>query len=288
MKIINELNIEESLVHFSDNLYVFKEKNEVKVFKKFFKTSNDYVDNQLNIVILINKMMKQFKRYIPNMVIPEAIVENETGIIGYVIPYISGVNLNDYLNDDKNLVEEKIFYLKEVGFILENLNKMRKDFKIDNLFINDIHEENFIVGKDKKLYLIDVDSFKILNSKPFNGKMLLAKNEMLDGNTLKYPLIETGYFSYYDANENTDIYCYLMMILNFLYKERIMHLLSKKQFYSYLQYLYSIGLEEKLLYAFLNIESDEVNINPVNELNSLKHIINESSNFSFENYVKTF
>ena len=76
------------------------------------------------------------------------------------------------------------------------------------------------------------------------------------------------YFVKYKVDYNTDMYCYIMVILNFLYGDNVNNM-NINDFYCYLDYLYKIGIDSSLLECFNSIYSDCDNINPMNYIDSL-------------------
>ena len=70
------------------------------------------------------------------------------------------------------------------------------------------------------------------------------------------------------ANEETDNYCYSIILLNFLYQDNICKL-SLDEFYNYIDYLNSIGINNNLINIFYNLYTNKSNENPVEYLDSL-------------------
>lgn len=69
----------------------------------------------------------------------------------------------------------------------------------------------------------------------------------------------------YKVDENTDLYCYTIIILNYLYGENINNM-QIEEFYNYLN---NIGIDYKLLECFERIVSNGNNINPVLYIDNL-------------------
>ena len=77
----------------------------------------------------------------------------------------------------------------------------------------------------------------------------------------KYKKCSDTRIGYIDPNMNSDLYCYNIMILNYLYKDNIQKL-DIAEFYSYLNYLNSIGFPHELLDSFSNLYQYTDNVNP--------------------------
>ena len=69
-------------------------------------------------------------------------------------------------------------------------------------------------------------------------------------------------------DENTDLYCYSMMILNYLYGSNVNNL-KLEEYYEYLNYLESLGINSELINIWAKLLVNANNENPVDYLNSL-------------------
>ena len=79
---------------------------------------------------------------------------------------------------------------------------------------------------------------------------------------------EQNSFGHVIADENSDLYCYCMMILNFLYGSNI-DSFSLDNYYRYLEYLKIIGVDEKLIESFENLILNKDNTNPCSLVETL-------------------
>ena len=161
--------------------------------------------------------------------------------------------------------------------------KLRREYtSISDFYINDLHESNFIVTKDDRIKVIDIDSCKINDNGIFNSKYLSSKSFIKeiykygknDENNSKYKTYDT-YHKYstditgaFIPDENTDLYCYIIVILNFLYEANIQNF-TLQEFYDYLEYLQSLGIDHELISSFEKIASESNNDNPYELLYSL-------------------
>ena len=66
---------------------------------------------------------------------------------------------------------------------------------------------------------------------------------------------------YIVADENTDLYCYIIIILNFLRGSNINNY-TLEEFYNFLNYMESIGVSRELLQSFYKILTNTENDNP--------------------------
>lgn len=115
------------------------------------------------------------------------------------------------------------------------MDKIRKNTDLKVLFLNDLHESNFIVNeKNHELYVIDLDSCRIIYTQPTLSKYLTSKSLI---NTIqgKYLFADPDCptYGYVIADENSDLLCYVMMFLNFIYGENVVNF-SLDEYYDYL------------------------------------------------------
>lgn len=186
------------------------------------------------------------------------------------MPKIEGINFSTTLKNKNITIEEKIYYLKKIGELLHQLEQIRKYTPFNDFYLNDIHESNFIVNPYKKtITAVDLDSSRVCSKANFASRYLTPL-ALLNNVKDKYKIIEDNSSSlgYVEADSNTDLYCYIIMILNYLYGENINNL-NLEDFYNYLTYLEKIGINKELIEIFKNIVSNKDNENPYDLLDTL-------------------
>lgn len=159
--------------------------------------------------------------------------------------------------------------MKNIGHVLEKLEYMRKEEnKLQTFFIGDLHEENILVNKEtKKIQICDIDSCKIGNNQPFRTKysFLKAYYYVFKHLNKKYPFNSNNIFI---PNEDFDLYCYIVIILNTLFHINVLCL----DVTDYFKQIYSLkeqGLPRPLFQIFLNIYSPAKNENPYRYLDAI-------------------
>lgn len=227
--------------------------------KRLYSSRGLYFSNKLyTINTLIDKKDSLF---VDGMVFPEKLLTVDEEAVGFTMPYIEGKNLGSVLKDDKVDILVKIGLLKQVGQILEKMAEVRKENKISNYFLNDLHENNFIVDKNGLVHVIDLDSCSVYSNTPFGTKYVTILSPLKDFLS-KYRLIEEyscgGEFI---PSLETDLYCYCIMILN-LFSNTSVHRYSLESFREFLGKLKENGLSRDLFDIFNNIYSTESNVNP--------------------------
>lgn len=281
-------------------LYVLPIKNRwataFKLLKRLYLTNGKVFGNKLQT---INSLIDNKEELaIDEIVFPEKIATVGGEIVGFTMPLIESINLSTALKSQEISNERKINYLKQIGEILAKM-KLRRDYtSITDFYINDLHESNFIVDKNDTVKVIDIDSCKINGNGIFNSKYLsrksfisevykYGKNNECNINPdypytyHKYSTDITGAFV---PDENTDLYCYIIVILNFLYGNNI-GAFTLQEFYDYLEYLQKIGINQELLSYFEKIATCSENENPYELLDSLIPYIGRS-NYHVYSYNK--
>lgn len=273
-------------------LYVLPIKNRwataFKLLKRLYLTNGKVFGNKLQT---INSLIDNKEELaIDEIVFPEKIATVGGEIVGFTMPLIESINLSTALKSQEISNERKINYLKQIGEILAKM-KLRRDYtSITDFYINDLHESNFIVDKNDTVKVIDIDSCKINGNGIFNSKYLsrksfisevykYGKNNECNINPdypytyHKYSTDITGAFV---PDENTDLYCYIIVILNFLYGDNIGNF-TLQEFYDYLEYLQKIGINQELLSYFEKIATCSENENPYELLDCLIPYIGRSN-----------
>lgn len=237
-----------------------------KLLKKLHRTDGIIFANKLYTIEALNANKDSMPS---NFVLPESLVSINKKIEAFTMKYIKGINLSVILNNPDITYEEKIHYLKSIGRILEQMQNIRKYTNLNNFYLGDIHEDNFLVERDKQeIYIVNLDSCKIAGNKSFPGRYL-TNSSLIKYNSTKYQtLSQTDDLADYKIDENTDIYCYIVMILNYLYDGRVDRL-SLDKFYDFINYLEDIKVNIELIECFNKIVVGGNNINPCNYLDTL-------------------
>ena len=194
---------------------------------------------------------------IDELIIPNYVVVVDGKIAGFAMPLMENhTNLGNLINDEDKSLSEKLYYLSEVGNIIDKVQHTHdKSFKMQ---FGDLNEFNFIIDSHNQVKAIDLDSAYVGQDEPSNSAYYLLKNQYIKMVKDKYKINKNGTII---PSDNTDLYCYNMMILNtlsndFLYKRDI------PTYYSYLNHLKDIGIDKELVKCFSNIYLPVDNINP--------------------------
>lgn len=264
--------------------YIYQNpKNRNKIIKiiKNFKDDPDFIHIKMHTINLLLESKDILKRI--NVAIPEEIVKIDGVDSGFEARRIKGPNLDLILADPQIKIETKIDYIKQIGTILRQMSEIRKNTQLKNLFYVDLHEGNFMV-ENGIVYGIDPDSFSILDNIATSG---YYSGELYDlfPSSKKYQFCDLISPNTTDVipDENLDLYCYIRIILNFMYGMEIENL-TKDKLSDYLNFLELCKANLEFLYALECIYDDSRdNVNPDYLLDSIKEIYQ----YANINYDKT-
>lgn len=246
--------------------------NDDKVIKMIRSTSGSYFSNKLFTIHALLDSIDLPK--IEELVLPEKLVTVDDKVIGFTMPFKDGITLEEYLDSNVS-INLKIEALKKVGKILDKMKKLREDKMMPDFFLNDLHERNFLVDpKTGKVHVVDLDSCSINGNLKFGSKYLSYLTP-LDGfkKYEKVNLFSCG--ADYVPSENTDLYCYAIMVLNFLSGINF-HRLSLDDAYQYFSFLKNLGVDKHFVDNVSKIYSENDNVNIGNYLDSLKNFVGKS------------
>lgn len=289
LKKMKKFSLANGLINTEADLFILKVKNgwntEYKMLKMFYNNSGLGFSNKL---FTINELIDKKDIIAMNeLVMPEKIVVVNDEVRGFAMPYIKSISFETVLNDNKIDNLKKIEYFKQISSILKNMDEVRKKSELSDFYLNDIHENNFVLNSETdKVNVVDLDSCKIGGNKSFAAKYLTIYAPISNMNS-KYKINnDINFSSYIIPDKNTDLYCYTMMILNFIFRGKA-YLMSKDKYYLYLDYLRSIGYSYNLLDKFSKIYEYVDNELISDELDDLSNeMIYKSHNKIFEFKIK--
>lgn len=258
--------------HVESDLYV---KNGV-MYKKM-NLSYGQLDNKLNTVYFLidNKNIIN----IEELVLPSGIayLDRNSGIIVIKEKFIDNINFRYVLTSNLYSFSEKIEYFKQIGLILDKMKNVRDNTSIKDFYLCDLYTDNFILNTGtNRINVIDMDSCKI-NGNNSCSSYYLFENNVIDS-VKKYKKKELSWFTEYEINENTDILCYIIMLISFISGCDI-NKVDIKEFYNYMDYLVNFGLSNQLVSILARIYSNDDNVNPyllldeLNKYDSKKYVL---------------
>lgn len=286
LSFLEKLKLPSDVLNTESEIFIFESKNKwdksKKVFKKLYVDEGEVFGNKLYTIN--EEINKKDDIAMEELVLPEQLVSVKGKISGFTMPYVESINLKTVLDSCEFITKEKLLYLKQVGEILEKIKKVRIYKNLSNFYLNDLHASNFILNKQtSRINVVDMDSCRIGNNMSVPSKYL-NKNAFIS-EVSKYKKVNNNIGGVYEADENTDLYCYTLMILEYLYGDKLTNL-SIGDYYVYLEYLSSLGVSKELIDKFALIYSSKDNENPYEYLPSLEEFYGKTSNWAFKNARK--
>lgn len=264
---LERYNPDTQFINTEAEIFLFPVNNEekYKIFKKFFITSGTNFSNKMFTINTLN----DYKDYINinELVIPTDLIAISKQLHGTLMELVEGKNLSQIIHDSKVALPVKIDLLKQVGIVLEKMKLVRQQKILNDFYIGDMHEDNIIINPYQQIRIADMDSCKIAGNKISPSKYLRQINKKGIIND-KYKLDKESPHLII-PNENTDNYCYNIMILNTLYQGDVSKL-DLEEFNNYIDYLESIGINKDLINNFSNLYSTKENQNLYYLLDDLK------------------
>lgn len=266
---LKKVNIDKSIVSTEANFYLYPTGDNIDLLKMFFIQRGNYIENKAYTLRQLIKNKDDI--CMDEIVFPDNMVYLNDLLVGFTMPYVDGINLDTMFNCDDVSNKEKIRYLKEIGFILHKMKKVREEKNIDDFYINDLHSANFMVdNKSKRLKVIDVDSFKINNNLANPSKNLSSYS--IFNKISKYAKERNLFGGLFEIDENTEIFCYIATIFKFLFNVDLKNI-SLDDYYEYLDLLSFIGASKELIDIFYLVATEENNQNPCYLLDELEEVI---------------
>ena len=233
----NIINTEAKLYYYDNN----------RILKLFYNMD----ENKMYTLQMINKYKKDINIDELFLDFDLALISNK--VIATISDYIDGNNLSKVLYSPQILLKDKINILIKIGKVLEKIRKVRSSI-ISDFYIGDLYEDNILLTNDGNIKIMDMDSCKINNNKAYPSKYLTRLSRRKKFNK-KY-VVDKRCPHIIIPNENTDNYCYNMIILNTLYQGDISKL-KIQDFHKYLYYLDSIGISKELVKNFCTMYNEE-------------------------------
>lgn len=259
--------------------YFYNTSNE----KKLIKIIRDFYNRYTQIGLKNIKILKEYNGIIslefPEFVLPEALVYIENQFRGYIMQYINGITLSDYLNNPNIPLEEKLHTLKEIGKLLDKLSNFKKIPY--NIVLGDFHENNIIITDDYQIRIIDLNGMCLNPEDIPNCKYL---NIAVDELRHKGPKYEVNILGEVTPNNDTDIFCYGMILMNFISQCEF----AKLPYYEikrYLNHLKLIGFSIEFIDCIEKLYSSNKNENPYPYIESISKEMLEKA--SIKSYRRT-
>ena len=260
--------------------------NEARIYRyedyvlKYFNIEIDRYSKEM-LLLEFDKNRQDIVLNLPEIVMPEFLFYFKNIFRGYLMQFIEGRTLKSVLRDDSVSFDKKRECLVKLGEFLEKLDNVRKNnSKLSTLYLNDLHANNVMVTPEGGIRILETDSMRFNNvgnfsayylEVPYGSELLDLKNKY-DIHYDSFLLSEGIEYEEMRANRESDMYCYIMMILEFICGEDI-HEKSYVNYKNNINLLLKKGLPVELFEIFMNIYSEQENVNPYKLLYKLENNI---------------
>lgn len=258
------------------------------IYKEFYNT--DGADFGTKLLTLYNLMSPNTKAKLLGLpiVLPLKLVTVNNENKGYLMRFVNGRTLGELLKDTNVPLEVKLKYLREVGDILNEIKNIRNAPNgLPNFFVGDLQENNIMLDYDSnKLVLIDADSLSLFGSFAPIFIRYIEENTLSANFSKKYVVSEDfNTIGRVVPNENSDLYCYNIMILNFLSGINL-NTRPIEEVYNYINYLDYLEIPRGLIELFSKMLSE--NDNNINPSDVLEDISLEQFTMAHDEYYKSY
>ena len=278
---LEPFRVMEGTIEKESSMYHLPDENKII---KAYNNSDDKYYLMRKLRAIRNLLEYTSKTDMPELLTPHGFLTVDNQVIGAIYPIIDAYTARTYLYSEYINMELKVEILKKIGTLLEKIknshpkyNAAFSDVHIDNFLIEDIIVDENKNINDISLVACDTDSMRILDSKG-NPSYYLCDVEKL-GEIGKYrPDCEGNII----PDFNSDLYCYNMILLDFISKSNYVYCLGVDEYNRYIDYLDKINVDPNILSAFESVyRYDMDNLSPLEHLDALHDINEEASLQSF-------
>ena len=224
---------------------------------KFLESSKAYRDNSIYVLEKLDSCRSLFPK---EFCLPEYWIESSGKLEAFLMPKITdSLTLRTVLKSSYFSHKEKIKYLKELGALLRKCDNLRQKKGMRNFAIGDLQETNVLVAPGKEtIKVIDMDTCRIGQSASSQA-LYLTPFSLVMYVPSKYKIVRS--LGYFETNRETDLFCYIMIILNYLFDSTMTNM-SLENFYYNLNQLDYSDVNHELLSIFYGIINRGQNDNP--------------------------
>lgn|SRR5574344_609002 len=246
-----------------------------QLLKRYFDNSKGNLKRKIHTLALLNDHKEEIN--IPELIIPDTILLIDDKPCGIGKECVPGTNTEILISSKQIPNEIKIKILKQIGSIIHKVSEHYNDL---SMAFGDLHIGNFIYN-GKETFAVDTESMKILDNEAAPSRYMRT-NPNLDLFNQKYPY---NVYGVNISNSETDLFCFVMMVVNFISKNET-YKLSLEKYFDYLDYLKALGIDDNLIKSFASIYSLGETIDPTLYLDTLVDIPKEASYRAYKAKVK--
>lgn len=243
------------------------------IYKEYVISNFTSLRNKINLILLSRR--KELYS-IPEIVMPQQIIRKNINICGYIMPYIEGWSLGDYLRDGAVSANLKLDALCKLADVIQKLPV--------GVFIGDLHADNVVVTKGGEIKIIDIDGFSLRSGFKISCPIGCYLHFNCIGKLSKYRKA-TGRMR---ISRDSDILCFFIIFLQWLMGNYSLLMLSESEWFRYFDYLKEIGFPDSILEMLAVLFSKKSNYLDASRLREIQPSMIEKYTYSrcveFQNY----
>ncbi|SCJ30468.1 Uncharacterized protein with protein kinase and helix-hairpin-helix DNA-binding domains [uncultured Eubacterium sp.] len=262
---INKMCFEQELINkenFNTNCKLWiQDKYLFKQYISFGKVTQQNINNIMHFI------KRQDLKVVPELVLPKKLVFDEKKqVMGYIMDYYKKTETLEDIFMDRNISSKN---KKDVFVQLAMvLNKLPKD-----IFIGDLHGRNVIVDTNFKIHVIDIDGFSTSSN-----QMSCPLNNLTRLNYLKKYYLQDKLI----ISKDTDIACYMVLLLNWLAQTSILQY-SSIEIFRYLNFLEKQQIPQGIIKMMKRIFDEEHNFIDINAIKQIN--VKNIDKYTYKNFV---
>lgn len=265
---LERLKISDNISNSESEVFLFKNNKESDVLKKIYLFDKNRYDNKIRTLLSIDSNIHTIPNY---FIKPKYFAAYDNVIQYWASQYFCSFNLKKVLDDNNLSFEIKKNYLKRIGMILEEMDLIRKMTSLKDFYIGDLHEDNFLIDLKGNLMVCDIDSIKINGNKSPVSKYINPFALFSRASVNKYLEDKSdNKVGDYIIDSNTDLYCYGIILLNFICGCKVNDI-SVKDFYDYLNIMDRTNIDYRMIEIFSKLLSEDDNANPYHFVDSIDY-----------------
>lgn len=238
---------------------------------KQYVVFDDITKKNIQILTQVSKMRRL--RTIEQLVLPLHIVYTGKDIVGYTMPYCSGITLEEAIVSGHYSPQCILAAFESLARVINKLPR--------SLRIGDLHGKNVIVEGTGDIHIIDIDGFSIcpqyVMTCPISG---LHDHVMIQG--------IGKYWDHEDElriSKDTDIFCFFLLFLRWIMQSSSLEVYSPNEVYRYFSYLERTGFPREILDMIYRLFEEERNILVPELLQEID--LSELEKYQYRRFVET-
>lgn len=216
-------------VNANSRLWIQPDTTVLKQYVKF----DAVTEKNIRIISHIEKLKRL--RAIEQLALPLQVVYDGQLVVGYTMPYCSGITLEEAIVSD---AYSPLCILSAFESLANVINSLPR-----NLRIGDLHGKNVIVERTGDIHIIDIDGFSLCPQYTMTCPISSLYDHVMIQGIRKYWVHEDEL----RISKDTDVFCFFLLFLRWIMKSSSLEVYSPEEVYRYFAYLKNVGFPSAIL-----------------------------------------